>query len=205
MKITKELLERYGKGLCTEEEKKAIERWFEMIENPTKSDRVALNKNINKERVWSQLSQAVPELLVGSGNTQNIPMYRKLTRYAAAACIIFAAFFGGRFSAGTASANPVVDTSSKDHLYVLGANGAEGYLFGDHFEVEFNGIIRLYNGSIGHKIIHVGDTALVLESYKTYDLVGNNDNPLLSKSKYFFTNPSNSIDLEGDFSILRTD
>ena len=39
MKITKELLERHSKGLCTEEEKKAVEQWFEELEGPVMSTR----------------------------------------------------------------------------------------------------------------------------------------------------------------------
>ena len=59
MKITKELLEKYAEGKCTEEERRAIENWI-----PDDSD---LSMNLNQkdsereeEKVWNQLMENDP-------------------------------------------------------------------------------------------------------------------------------------------------
>ncbi|MEM9389142.1 MAG: FecR domain-containing protein [Bacteroidota bacterium] len=105
MEITKELLERYEQGLCTREEKKAVKAWFETIEDPTPSDKKILDDNVNRNRVWSQLSQAVPQLeSEKSGrDTRVLSFPGKMARYAAAAVLVFTVgFFTYEYLSGDA-------------------------------------------------------------------------------------------------------
>ncbi|MEM6738199.1 MAG: hypothetical protein AAF620_19235, partial [Bacteroidota bacterium] len=103
MKITKELLKRHSQGLCTDEEKKAVEEWFETYENPFGDETIFDRNKIDREGIWSKLSEITTGLQgkPNFGNTQTIPLYRSVARYAAAACILLMTFFGGRFSANT--------------------------------------------------------------------------------------------------------
>ena len=205
MKITKELLNKHSKGLCSEEERIAVEEWFEMDEVPATGLRMFRGKEVNKERIWSRVLQDLPLMGNQSGSTRTIPLYKKLTRYAAAVCIIFAAFFGGRLSTGTANANPVMDKTPKDHLYITGGNGAKGNLPGESFNVKFDGNVRLFNGASGQKSIQVGDTCFILESHQTYYLSGSLEKPqLLSYWNVTGENYQNTKP-EGYFSIRRTD
>ncbi|MEM0942258.1 MAG: hypothetical protein AAGI25_21075 [Bacteroidota bacterium] len=202
MKVTTELLERHGMGLCTEEEKKAIKLWFETLDDPSMN--LPVTPEVNEDRIWSKMSQSVPELQ-GYGGAPTLPLHLRVVRYAAAACIIFAAFFGGRFSASTANANETIDKSSKDMLYVFGGNGAEGYLSGDQFKVGFDGVLRLYNNSFSQKTIHLGNTSFVLDSYQTYFLSGSAEKPRLISRKFKSADQSWKMELKGSFFIHRTD
>ncbi|MEM6814963.1 MAG: hypothetical protein AAF600_11375 [Bacteroidota bacterium] len=207
MKITKELLRRYGLGICTEEEKKAVEKWLDTPEYPSMRISTAEKPKANSDEIWSQLSKGRPQLEepMSLMKARNIVLFKNVTRYAAAACILFTTFFGGRFSANTANASETMDNSPKDHLYIFGGNGALGNLPGESFEVKFDGRLRLFNSSLAQKRIQVNDTLFVLESYQTYYLSGSPENPELLNRKYMSNNTYQEIELVGDFLIRRTD
>ena len=131
MRITEELLRKHLLGLCTEEEKKAIKEWFERRENQSTGLKIVEVSDSERKEIWSTIHETIPELQPFNSSTKTIPLVKKLTRYAAAACIIFAAFFGGRFSANTANASEVVNKSPEDHLYIFGGSGTEGNLPGE--------------------------------------------------------------------------
>ncbi|MEM6737603.1 MAG: hypothetical protein AAGC64_06705 [Bacteroidota bacterium] len=203
MKVTTELLERHGMGLCTEEEKKAIKLWFETLDDPSMN--LPVTPEVNEDRIWSKMSQSAPELQ-GYVGTPNLPLLRRVVRYAAAACIIFAAFFGGRFSANTANANPAPQDPMVDHLFIYGGDNAKGNLPGDAFKIGFNGTIKLYNNGFSKKTIKVGDSSFVLESHKYYYLIGNTENSELMDYTYYSGNGSEKSEtLKGYFSLHETD
>ncbi|MEM6526142.1 MAG: hypothetical protein AAF693_20265 [Bacteroidota bacterium] len=209
MKITKELLKRHGMGLCTTEEKKAVEEWFDRLEGPMMSTRSFQEIEENKKETWNKLSKMVPELdgHVATDRLKSIPLYYKVTRYVAAACIIFIAFFGGRYSTGTVNANPAPKDPTADHIYIFGAKGAVGNLPGNQFMIEFDGAIKLYNNSISPKNIIVGDTSFMITSRKDFYLVGSTENPELIIQDRNVTSfeELRSIEMEGYFSIHRQD
>mgnify|MGYP001796805260 CR=1 FL=1 len=95
MEITKELLERYEQGLCTREEKEAVKAWFETVEDPTPLDKKMLDDNVDRSRVWSELSQAVPQLEneKSGRDTRLLSLPGKMARYAAAAVLVFTVGF----------------------------------------------------------------------------------------------------------------
>ena len=78
MKITKELLKRHGMGLCTTEERKAVEEWFDRLEGPMMSIRSFQEIEENKKETWNKLSKMVPELdgHVATDRLKSIPLYR---------------------------------------------------------------------------------------------------------------------------------
>ena len=89
MKITEEILKRHAQGLCTEEEKRAVEEWFKKDVIPESELGEVKDKDPKKARVWSQLRQAVPQLENQSGSIGPvIPLYKRVMRYAAVAIIL---------------------------------------------------------------------------------------------------------------------
>lgn len=106
-------------GLCSEEEKKAIERWFETLDDPSLNLKTDKTPVFEKEHTWSKISEIIPELKNGMSlrKAKRIHLFINAMRYAAAACFIFAAFFGGRLSVGSANASPAPDDPTADHLY----------------------------------------------------------------------------------------
>ncbi|MEM0940808.1 MAG: hypothetical protein AAGI25_13595 [Bacteroidota bacterium] len=203
MKITKELLKRHSMGLCSAEENKAVEEWFAVQDDEKIDLKILDDEKFNPEEkiIWSQLSEAVPELTGYRGKT--ITLYRTIARYAAAACIIFLAFFGGRYSTGTAKASPAPDDLTADHLFIFGYKGAIGNLPGNNFKIEFDGSLRLYNNSMAIKKINIGDTSFMLLSKKDHYLTGDTQNPELivqDRNQFSFEKP---VLIESYFSIQR--
>lgn len=201
MEISPDLLKRYLDGLCTQDEIKRVEQWLELEKNEP-SDLSERQAQQMKVAFWENIRPIIQE----NSSTLTIPLYRKVVRYAAAVFIIFASFLGGRFSAGSAQANPIVDNSLKDHLYIFGWNEAQAHLPGDSFQIKFDGTIKLYNSGFAPKTIQVGDTSMILESYKNYYLTGNSVNP---KLRIHTATPKfgkgQAATFSGDFSIHRLD
>ncbi|MEM0942300.1 MAG: hypothetical protein AAGI25_21290 [Bacteroidota bacterium] len=207
MKITKELIKQHGLGLSTEKERKAIEEWFERLDDPTSGPKASIDRDENRKQIWFKISQAIPELGRYSSkesDTNVIPLHRRVIRYAAAACILLLTFFGGRFSANTANASTVVDKTPKDMLYIYGGNRAEACLPGQEYKIKFDGQIKLFNDSFMEKKIHVGGKAFTLSSYSTYYLSGSAKSPTLLSGQTTHDNPFEN-GLKGDFLIVRTD
>ena len=101
MIITKELLERFHEGSCTEEERKAVEKWLASSDNfPSELDPLQ-RKDFEKstEAIWSKFSQAVPELEKEDTNrrVKVLALPGRITRYAAAVllfCVVsFSAYY----------------------------------------------------------------------------------------------------------------
>ncbi|MEM9328853.1 MAG: hypothetical protein AAGA85_24525 [Bacteroidota bacterium] len=216
MIITKELLRRYHQGLCNDEERRAVERWLNSDGDlPTTTDLVPKDQfEEKKDLIWSKMVQTAPELSAPDGggidesdvNTPVVPLYRSMLKYAAAACILFAVFFGGRFSVRLAQAHPMVDHSTADHLYIFGWKDVQGHLPGDEFQLKFEGTLKLYNSALSSKTIYVGDTSMVLEGNKHYYLTGNTKNPQLTDDSSIPKLGKGLIGtLAGDFAIHRLD
>lgn len=195
MKITKELLERYAQGKCTEAELSAIEDWLpnEADETDRLSDHALASE---KKKVWARI------LLHQKSDTPIIRFYKNTMRFTAAACIVFGAFVGGRLSANSKSNYNTRKIDIEEHLYVYGKNGYEGHLRGTEFKIEFDGTLGLYNASLGDQVISTGDTIFILQPGKRYNLYGQTDAPLFlpqGKNLTFDERPTAE-----HFSVLRT-
>ncbi|MEM6831024.1 MAG: hypothetical protein AAF551_10965 [Bacteroidota bacterium] len=97
-KITKELLERYVMGECTEDEEKAVEEWTKLSSNsPTDMPR----EHIDSKKIWNTLFKAAPRLedqpQVRKSKTISIP--RRIARYAESVPILFSVGFSAYYLA----------------------------------------------------------------------------------------------------------
>ncbi|MEM9392099.1 MAG: hypothetical protein AAGA02_16595 [Bacteroidota bacterium] len=204
MKITKKLLERHGLGLCTDEEKKAIEQWFDTLDDPSLDLKIEGKPEFEKEYTWSKMTQAIPQLedRMNLGKAKQIQFVKNMMRYAAAACFVIGVFFVGRVSVGTAYAIEPKDPTA-DHLFIFGYKDAIGNLPGNNFKIKFDGSLRLYNNSVAPKRINVGDTSFMLTSRKSHYLIGNSQNPELIVEDHYKLSYKRPPSIEGYFSIQR--
>ncbi|MEM7509496.1 MAG: hypothetical protein AAF388_01105 [Bacteroidota bacterium] len=205
--INKALLQKYFNGDCSSAEKARVEAWLASDEyetTPLPFD--ATTKADIKSSMWKNITADMDsEGLATERDAPVVPLHRRVLRYAAAACLLIAVFFGGRISASYFNTKTKTDKSPHDHLYIAGGNGAQGHLPGDYFKVKFDGTLRLYNDGLMPKTIEVGDTTFALLPKQTYYLEGSVERPqLLGIGSY--TYPDNDFqDLRGYFSILRMD
>ncbi|MEM0941446.1 MAG: hypothetical protein AAGI25_16915 [Bacteroidota bacterium] len=203
MKVTRELLKRYGLGLCTEQERKEIEKWFDTLDDPSSRLSKSFRPTFDDELIWSKMSKKRPQLskTLNFKKAKNLLVFNSVVRYAAAACFALVVFFGGRFSVGTATASPTPKDPTANHLFIYGGDGAKGNLPGDAFEIDFDGTIKLYNNGLSNKTIIVGDSSFILESNRYYYLTGNIENANLKG--YSFSKSDFEQPLKGGFLLSR--
>jgi len=197
MRVDSELLQKYHAGLCTPEEEKTVESWLASGEYLESLDLTETEKTAHKEHMWQQIIGATKHTQV-----KVIPLYKKIIQYAAAACFIIAVFFAGRIS--TFDSTPIVSKTSQNeqaNFLVYGGNGAYAKIPGDEFNVQFDGQLKLFNGSTSDKTIIVGTTSYTLEPQQTYILMGNKQESSLIANIDFGVERGLYHDLKGDFSI----
>ena len=177
MKVTPELLKKYHRGECSEEERQLVERW---LENDEVEKAFPADEKLPKikSEMWASISTDL------NNNAPTLPLFRSVSKYAAAISILLVTFLGGRYSANTANAHTHHEDTTANHIFITGGNGAYGNLPGDNFKIGFDGIIKLYNNSSELKMIQIGDTSFTLAPKTNYYLDGNTDNPKLSYNKY---------------------
>lgn len=90
MKITEELLRKHSLGICTEEEKTAVEKWLGSSEEETIALRTTKDLDVNEEKAWERIAQNAPELgdRWSLEKAKNVILFNHLTRYAAAAVVL---------------------------------------------------------------------------------------------------------------------
>ena len=95
MKVTKELLRRYGLGICTEEEKKTVEEWLDAPEYPSIRVSTDEKSKANSDEIWSKLSEGRPRLenQMSLKKAKFVILLGKVARYAAVAAILFTVGF----------------------------------------------------------------------------------------------------------------
>ncbi|MEM1118804.1 MAG: hypothetical protein AAGJ18_00060 [Bacteroidota bacterium] len=197
-KVDKKLLQRYFNGTCTPAEQQLVELWLttDDYEEPLRFD--AETKATLKTEIWQHIAENMEN--GQNKETRIIPLLRPVLRYAAAACLLIAVFFGGRFSV---NANTVVHQAPKDLLYLQGSHGAKGELLGQNFKMTIDGTVRLYNNGIASKQIQVGEQIFTVQPYTIYYLTGTVAQPELIKSTNFPSSYTSNLKLEGGFSIIR--
>lgn len=205
MKITEELLRRHLLGESTEEERRAIKKWFEQSENVHTGLQMLVVSEQDKQDVWSMIQEQNPELETIKVPTKVIPLFQKAARYAAVACIVFAAFLGGRFSVSTAHATEVKAEAPKDLLHLVGSHGITGQFLGDAFNIKLDGTIKLSNDGYSTKTVFVGDTSFQLAPGNQYFFSGSTESPIMSNVNSFQFECNPEPELEGSFSLLRVD
>ena len=200
MKITKELLKRHGLGLCTEAEKKAVEEWFEQHEYPSMHVSTVRRPRANRERIWSRLAQDRPQLdkRMSLEKAKNLVFLNSAMKYAAAACFVIGIFFFGRISVTNVNATEIIDKPPKNLLYVYGENGSYAQIDGERYDIQFDGKLKLHNGSDKPKVILSGTKEFELEPFKTYLLNGSHNDPKIANKEW---DDKHFKDLKGNFSI----
>ncbi|MEM9833807.1 MAG: hypothetical protein AAF944_24470 [Bacteroidota bacterium] len=196
--VDSELLKKYHRGLCTDEEKQAVEQWLASGGFEGALDLPDSEKAARKQQIWQTIARRA-----GWTEPKVVPMYRRVARYAAVACIVFAAFFGGRFSVSTANATNTVDKTPKDMLHIYGGNGAYAKMNADRYQLRFEGMLKLHNKAEQHKQIVCGEQEFTLEPHKTYFLSGSDRKAHLMTEYDFLGTYHNRILLASGFSALK--
>lgn len=194
MKINKTLLKRYFDGTCSEDERNEVEAWLasDVHDEPLVLDEVT--KDYYKSLMWQNLSADVGF----NDSIQEIPLYKRLSRYAAVTFLILMVFVAGRLSVHSGYANPLTAEESKKLLYINGENGAYAQIEGNTFTLQFDGVLKLYNGSPTTKIVTCGIKAFELQPFQTYFLTGSHAQPRLLSGQ---VDEELESMLQGDFSI----
>lgn len=201
MKITKELLRKYSSGFCTEEEKKAIEKWLDQKETSLDNKPIQEIPFLEKKAIWAKVQRLSPELQ--SGGTSVISLYKQIIRYAAVACIAAIFFSAGYFMASqpaTYDGTTRTSTETTDHLQIASKHDKITKFQGSHFNICFEGTIALYNASTKKTVITCGNKTFTLQPATAYYLQGSHESPaLISENKVpmIFSNS-----LGGHYSVL---
>lgn len=171
MKITTELLKKYALNACTAQEREAVDRWLA----DTDSD-VPHISDEQWERANALMKMDIAKH-VGTHHKTIVPMHKKWMRYAVAACVAAAIFFVGRYSAneGTSAIAQQSTEQESNNLLVYGGNGAYAKIPGNEFSLQFDGRLKLYNGSKESKTVTVGNQTYTLKPRQIYILTGNNE------------------------------
>ncbi|MEM9833743.1 MAG: hypothetical protein AAF944_24145 [Bacteroidota bacterium] len=211
MRITKELLKRYGRGNCTKEEQKAIEQWLDSPEYPELRVSKEERPKADSDEIWSILSKGRPQLekQMSRQRARNLVLFNQVARYAAAACVIIGTFFIGYFAAPPSAQASVVKKGIQftNVLHVYGGNGAYGVVTEKNHRVEFEGRLKLYNEAPYPRQVVCGEKTFTLKPYRTYYLSGSHQQASIATAE----NPEPGTygdkqpELAGDFLVVRLD
>jgi|GEM_PF-2677389 len=95
MKIDHKLLEKYHLGLCTTEEEAAIMAWLDSNNSDEELDWPVEHKQAIGQGMWENIAEHIdssPEVTPFFSRK----LYRRITRYAAAACLVLGVIYGER-------------------------------------------------------------------------------------------------------------
>ncbi|MEM0941317.1 MAG: hypothetical protein AAF600_12075 [Bacteroidota bacterium] len=190
MQITKKLPSKYALNQFNPAEKEVVESWLKKTDDtdttPFRTDFVKA-----KPRMWRNINL--------KKQTKIIPLYKKLTRYAAAACILMAVFIVGRYA--TTAENTVYAKEQAGNLIVYGSNGTYAKIPGNTFSLQFDGQLKLHSGSSTAKTTKVGDATYILAPGKTYYLIRNHQHSSLIPARVYGNEMIADAQINGDFSI----
>ncbi|MEM9673500.1 MAG: hypothetical protein ACFB15_07710 [Cyclobacteriaceae bacterium] len=200
--VDNELLKKYHRGLCTDEEKQAVEQWLASGEFEGSLDLPDSEKTARKQQIWQTIARNA-----GWTEPQVVPMYQRFYRYAAAACVIIGAFFIGYFAALPSAQADTVEKARQltDLLHIYGGDGAYGTVAGSRFRVKFEGSLRLYNEAQQTKQIVCGEQKFTLEPYETYCLIGSDEKAALLGENQIYDIDHEEDELTRDFLVQRLD
>ncbi|MGD1895052.1 MAG: hypothetical protein ACFB15_31220 [Cyclobacteriaceae bacterium] len=205
MIITKELLRRFHEGLCSEEERTAVEKWLRSTDDIPSVIDINYRREYeeSKEAIWEKITEMGPDLASSSSESKRgkvVSLYQRISRYAAVACLIIGICIGYFASPPSAQADTVKKPKHlTDLLYIYGGNGAYTKMNATRYRVKFEGRLKLYNDADQPKQLVCGEQEFTLEPHRAYFLSGSNQNALLTKDQ------GQPYSLEGDFSILELD
>jgi len=94
-RIDGDLLQKYYAGLCTPEEEIIVETWLQSAETDEAPDLPEDIKMAHKEQMWRHI---IGEIDIAQPAAKTIPIYKKVIRYASAACVAFLLVGAGYFA-----------------------------------------------------------------------------------------------------------
>lgn len=86
MKVSKDLIERYHQGLCSPDEREAVEQWLLEDEDTSLFPMERLDKKTTKEEIWEQLQRDIIQANIPQHKSLSIK--RNLKSYASAAAVV---------------------------------------------------------------------------------------------------------------------
>ena len=198
MKVTAELIKKYHLGLCTPEEALAVEGW---LNSALKEDSILTDAELEMmgTNVWeSVLGNIKPN------QTKTIPLYQRVVRYSAAACLVFASFSGGYLLRPYVSTTEaaVASADTKGQLVIYHNNGKSTRIPAGRYDLRFHGSLKLYNGSDTPMFVSCGVKTLLLEPWQTYYLSGSDENHSLDSGRHIANHDDLAQNLSGDFTVL---
>jgi len=99
-KVDGELLEKYYSGMCNANERKIVEEWLASDAYDQPLDLPDHIKASQKAHIWRHVMEDV-----GQSKTKVIPLFKKIARYAAIACLFIAVGIVGNAILNNASSN----------------------------------------------------------------------------------------------------
>ena len=218
--VDKELLQKFHRGECTDEECAAVERW--MLETDTKMDLVAENKMMEMEaRIWKNIEPKEQVIPVADS------IFGRMFSYGLAASLLLALGFGWlTLGNNTRSNEPLVyelNSNAQKTIEVRGLNFTlasnsnavvSSNSHGKQGDISFCGAVQITNNS-GADIEYIFESAckksaytrkqITFQSGKTYIAVHNfyKTDEVIVMTKESFIEFSDAIpsDVKSEFSI----
>ena len=195
MKITRELLERYHAGACSEKEKLAVERW--LFSPKDKTDRLndTFLKRVETD-IWNSLAPFIDHQPV-----KVVPVHKKIIFYLTAACIAFMLFGTGYLLASRGADQQISFTAKeiKGQLHISNRFGKTTKLTGERYDISFQGVLHLYNASMAPVVVHCGEKNFVLKPSEIYYLYGSDEHPSIVSESKLMAPDSFAHNLVGNF------
>ena len=175
MKITPELLKKYARGECTEEERLLIEHWM-----PGTGDinRDFLDKELKEshKEMWLNIAPELePQKTPGpAGKGRSVSFYRRIFQFGVAACLLMAVFIGGYYNGQYQYDQNSTQALQKSGwppgngvLYAVSKAGVEKKIIENKSEFVLEGTLRLHNDSSIEKIITCNGKVFKLRPHAT--------------------------------------
>lgn len=173
-----ELLQKYYAGRCTPEEKQRIEAWLESGETDETPDLPDEIKSLHKEQMWQNIMAGMERPAAATNVTT---LYKKVIRYAAAACVAVGIFAGGYYygiqNADTQNKTTAITAKHTNQLHISATSDKVAKIDGDQFQISYDGHLQLYTAANSEMTIHIGEQSYLLEPMQFYYLTGSSENP----------------------------
>lgn len=196
--INKKLLQKYFNGTCTKDEAKLVEAWLASKEYNEPLEMEENTKEHNKKLIWDEISSSMD---VGDSAQDDsapvIPLYKKLTRYAVAACVttlVLVGYFYQNRTDKSSSINPIGKIDSKDLYYLTSYHGETEKITAYQCELELDGAIRMYNDSEEFKMVICASKKFMLHPKQDVWIINQENSPIHSKDQGPIMVPANLFD-----------
>ena len=178
MKISNELLRKYIRGECNPNEKKAVENWMESseVQGNLAEEQLATSIDSIREKLFS-------EIFAKSSRGRIIPLYKKVLKYTVAASIVLAVYMAGAllpnpFKKETVSVK-IVEVGYPEPapaLYVSTFEGKAEKIIAKEYNINFEGLIRIYSDSDETQTVICNGKRIELEPRMAYFLLDSKAN-----------------------------